>query len=145
MRHGKQRVNSYLALDDGYPDPRWRRRAQGQLAGTGHQKCQGRDRPTATASSPTCPSTPTMSLIWPAPAARALEDRERDLQCSENQGIQPRTQFRTRPKQPVRNPSHPQPRRLCHSHRRANHRRGLEPRHEEPQAPESGSSITCAP
>src|SRR6202020_626678 len=58
-----------------------------------------------------------------------VENRERDLQHLENQGVQSRTQFRPRKKQPVGGPRHSQSDRLRNSPGRPTRRQDLESRY----------------
>jgi hypothetical protein len=80
----------------------------------------------ATALSPICPPTATLSN-WHPLRPVALEDRQRELQHPE--GLQSRTQFRPQQAIPVRRPRHPQSAGLRLPHRRRTYLRALASSH----------------
>src|SRR5271156_4104783 len=118
----------HLALDAGPADPRRQGCARGQLAGNHHPRFQPQDH----LSQQLHHRFAGLRRQRRAPRRRRkgeVENRERDLQHLENQGVQSRAQFRPRKKQPVGGPRHSQSDRLRNSPGRPTRRRDLESRH----------------
>src|SRR5271156_224362 len=121
-------LHLHLALDAGPADPRRQGCARGRLAGNHHPRFQRQDH----LSQQLHHRSAGRRRQHRAPRRRRkgeVENRKRNFQHAENQGVQSRAQFRPRKKQPVGGPSHSQSDRLRNSPGRRTRRQDLESRH----------------